>query len=190
MHSSLHSGAETAGQAPPLSRREVLYAMLALTVSILILYGPALLTGRALLGTDVLFDVDPVWQSAAPVDGAVPRNRLLSDQAFQVYPWAVFARASLARGILPLWNPLSGSGTPFIGNAQSALFCPFHLVGYLLPTWRSYGLTVVLRLLVAGLFTYLLARQSGLGRAGALLAMMAFVHCGRCACGWHTHPRT
>ncbi|MBL7201039.1 MAG: YfhO family protein, partial [Anaerolineae bacterium] len=189
MSASAHRQTEAEAASPPLSGREVFHAALLLIASLLVFYGPAGLGDRALLPTDVLFDVDPLWQSVAPAGYSLPGNHLLSDQVFQFYPWKVFAVRSFAQGILPLWNPLSGAGVPFVGNAQSALFDPFNLVGYVLPVAASYVVTAVLRLLVAGLFTYLFARQIGVGKPGALLAMMAFAHSGPLLV-WLGHPHS
>jgi hypothetical protein len=139
---------------------------------------PAVLGGRVLLPADLIFDIDPLWRPLAPQGYTYPSNRILSDQVYMYFPWKVFTAASFAQGFLPLWNPFSNGGQPFVGNAQSAIFSPFSLVGYLLPLHTSYVVTAILRLAVAGLFTFLFAREIGLGRHAALLAAIAFTFSG------------
>ena len=56
--------------------------------------------GWALLGTDVLYDVDAFWQPAAPVDGDAPRNRLLADQGLSIE-----ATEAAAHGFLSTIGP-------------------------------------------------------------------------------------
>ena len=61
-------------------------------------------------------------------------NPTLSDQLFQVYPWQLHITRSLASGSVPLWNPYSYCGVPFVANAQSAVFYPLHWPA---SSWRS-----------------------------------------------------
>ena len=58
----------------------------------------------------------------------------IGDLVTQAYPFRHLASSSIRDGILPLWNPYILLGTPFIANAQSALFYP--------PNW----LAIVLRI--------------------------------------------
>jgi hypothetical protein len=113
----------------------------------------------------------------------------LADQVYQFHPWKVFARRSIAHGQLPLWNPYTDGGVPFVGNAQSALFSPFNLASYLLPLYPSYVITAILRLLVAGIFTFLFAREIGIRPLGALLAMVTFTFSGPMVV-WLGHPHS
>jgi hypothetical protein len=142
-----------------------------------------------LLPTDLIFDMDPLWRSLAPEGYTVPGNHNLSDQVLQVFPWRAFTERALREGYLPLWNPYSSGGMPFVGNAQSAVFGPFNLIGYLFPLESSYLFTAILRLMVAGLFTFLFAREIGMGKPGALLAMIAFTYSGPLIV-WLGHPPT
>ncbi|NIV15191.1 MAG: hypothetical protein GWN62_29235, partial [Aliifodinibius sp.] len=79
-----------------------------LTISILILFSPLLLTDR------VVF-----WGTPS----------------MQFVPWWTFAWESIFSGEFPLWNPLLGMGAPLMANYQSALFYPINWlfgVGYLI----------------------------------------------------------
>jgi hypothetical protein len=160
------------------TRREIVEVALLLLLALMVFFWPAVFGGRVLLPTDLIFDLDPLWQPLIP-DGYVhPANQALTDQVYQSFPWKVFTVRSLAQGHLPLWNPYINGGQSFIGNGQSAIFSPFNLLGYLFPLYSSYVVTAILRLFVAGIFTFLFAREIGLSKPGALLAMVTFTFSG------------
>jgi len=164
--------------ARPPARRETIQAGLILILSLALFFWPAVFGGRVLLPADLIFDVDPLWQPLAPEGYTQPANPVLTDQVHQFLPWRVFTLRSLAQGQLPLWNPYTDGGLPFVGNALSSVFSPFSLLSYLLPLYSSYVVTAILRLSVAGMFTFLFTREIGLGKPGALLAMIAFTFSG------------
>lgn len=176
-------GISAAGQA----RRDLAHAALLLLASLAIFFWPAVLGGRVLLPADVIFDLDPLWQPLAPDGYTQPSNHILSDQVYQFHPWRIYTLRSLAQGRLPLWNPYAYSGQPFVGNAQSAILDPFNLLSYLFPRDASYAVTVIARLFTAGIFAFLFAREVGLSKPGALLAMMAFTFSGSMI-GWVGYP--
>jgi hypothetical protein len=173
----------TTRNAGPRTRWETTEAALLLILALLVFFWAAVFGGRVLLPADLIFDNDPLWQSLTPEGYTHPSNPALSDQVYQFYPWKVFTLHSFAQGQLPLWNPYVCAGLPFVGNAQSAVFSPFNLLSYLLPSrqpqlYLSYVVTAILRLFVAGIFTYLFAREIGLNVPGALLATIAFTFSG------------
>jgi len=75
----------------PLGWREVVLAALLLTALLLLLFWPAIFAGRALLPTDLIYQLDPLWQPLAPKGFTFPGNQLLIDQVYQFYPWKQFA---------------------------------------------------------------------------------------------------
>jgi len=150
---------------------------------------PATISGRVLSPADLVFDLDPLWWPLAPADYDGPSNALLADQVSQFLPWQLFARRWLSAGTLPLWNPYISAGLPFIGNAQSAIFSPFHLAGYLFPVRLSLTISAILRLIIACFFTYLFAREIGIGQYGAFLGAVAFSFSGPMI-DWLGHPHS
>ena len=160
------------------ARREMVETTLFLVLALLIFFWPAVFGRRVLLPVDLVFDVDPLWQPLAPAEYAHPSNQILSDQVYLYFPWNVFILRSLAQGRLPLWNPYVYGGLPFVGNFQSAIFGPFNLLGYPLPLYVAYIIRTILRLSVAGAFAFLFAREIGLSKLGAQLAMVAFTFSG------------
>lgn len=167
---------------------EVISINLIFLAVLVVFFWPALFQKRALLGVDLIFQLDPLWHSLAP-EGYSPSNPVLGDQPYQFFPWKVFLLQSLAQGQLPLWNPYTNCGLPFVGNAQSAVFSPFNLISYLFTLNAIFVVTAILRLWVAGLFTYLFAREIKLSRNGALLAGLTFAFSGP-VIAWLHHPHT
>ena len=59
------------------------------------------------------------WLSPALLEGRAPSFR---DQGDFFYPLKLYTADRLKAGELPLWNPLSGTGEPWLANAQSGAF--------------------------------------------------------------------
>ncbi len=164
-------------------------AALVFLVALGVFFWPAVFGGRVLLPTDLIFDLDPLWWHLTPEWYTGPSNSLLADQVSQFFPWRLLAHRLIRMGQIPLWNPYAYAGLPFVGNAQSALFSPFNLLGYLFPFYPSFTAAAILRLWVAGFFTFLFAREAGLGKYGALLAAIAFPFSGPMI-DWLGHPHS
>ena len=97
---------------------------------------------------------------------------------FQFWPWRQLVKMQILSGEWPLWNPLLGNGTPLLANLQSALFYPPNLLYLLLPVEQGLTLSVVLHLMLAGIFMYAYARQLELSPFAALLAALTFMFSG------------
>ena len=166
------AGAGVTARPAWLRRHPTAAAALVYAVLAVILYGPALVPGHTLSGSDYLWTAAP-WAAERPADVRVfGSNYELVDSVTQFQPWLEFSRERLPDP--PLWNPHVGAGRPFLANAQSALLSPFSLPAYLLPFWWSLGLIAALKVFVAALGTYLLARALRMRFAGALLAGLVF----------------
>ena len=96
----------------------------------------------------------------------------------QFWPWHYLVKSSLLTGEWPLWNPLLGNGTPLLANMQSAVFYPLNLVYLVMPVEQALTLSVILHLLLAGIFMYLYARQIGLSPFAATLSALAYMFSG------------
>ena len=160
-----------------------------LIILLVIFFWPAVFAGQALVPTDLIFQLDPLWQPLAPEGFTFPSNRLLSDQVYQFYPWKLHIVESFADGTLPLWNPYVNGGQPLLANAQTAIFSPFTLLSLLFPLNASFAVTAGFCLFVAGLSTFLLAQEIGIGKYGALVAMVTFTFSGPLIV-WPGHPHT
>ena len=177
-----HAAHALGGAAPapvtppaPLTRRELGGAALLIALLVTLYLGPALFTGRIVSPADVLFG-GPPWQAQRPAGWTHAGNPLLADSAVYFEPALAYAAQRLHAGSLPLWNPENMLGAPFVGNMQSAVFDPLNWPYFLWPGPATLNLRVWLRLWIAALGMYVLARQTvRVGRAAAALATITFL---------------
>lgn len=105
---------------------------------------------------------------------------LWEDMMYFSYPVRVFAASSMALGHIPLWNPYTFSGMPFLADIQTTvLYIPcialalFVRDGTLSFYWLE--LMVIAHYVLAGWAMYLLASSLDLKRAPALFAGAAYM---------------
>jgi hypothetical protein len=97
------------------------------------------------------------------------------DPITQYFPWYAYLGERLASGDLPAWNPHQFSGAPFAGDPLSGwAYLPAMILFTLLPVSAAAGGLVFVQLLLAGLFTYALARTLRVNVAGSMLAAVAY----------------
>ena len=108
------------------------------------------------------------------------------DHAIQNYPYRLFFATGLRQGRLPLWTGDIFCGFPLFAESQgNAAYPPFLILFGLLEPWVAYNYYTVLHFLLAGVFTYVLARVMSVGRAGAVLAGICYMLAGPVVC--HAH---
>ena len=168
--------------------RVVLGAGLVLAAVLALLFWRALFQDRVLAPTDIIFNT-AFFGETAPPGFSQPRNPLLFDQVYQFAPWRRFTRQSLRAGELPLWNPYSLAGTPFVATQQSAVFYPINLLLLAVPFERTFVWSAILRLWTAGMLTFLLARRLRLASFPSLIAALGFMLSGFLIVGIG-HPHT
>lgn len=101
-------------------------------------------------------------------------------------PFSLFQQQELLAGRLPLWNPYTYSGHPFLADVQAAVFYPISnlLLALTLPftdpAARLYFLQVeaIVQVALGGWFTYLLVRQLTHRHAAGLVAGICFAFSG------------
>jgi hypothetical protein len=116
-----------------------------------------------------------LWLSPALFSHLAPSFR---DQGDFFYPMKLYTAGRLRAGELPLWNPFSGAGEPWLANGQSGAFYPPTLF-FLLPSAAMAGALFLL-------FHYGLAawgarrflKEENVSDAGALLGAAAFTASG------------
>ena len=172
----------------PDGLRDACGAGILLAAVLLVFFSQPLLGGLILSPADRIFST-PYYAALAPHGYSHASNGLLFDQVFQFAPWRHFAWESIRQGRLPVWNPFSLAGTPLIATMQAAVFYPVNLLLTALAFPATFLWSAILRLWIAGMFTYLLARRSVLGRAAAFLAAVSFMLCGFLVV-WLGHPHT
>jgi hypothetical protein len=134
--------------------------------------------GLLLTGLCVLF----FWRVLTPAaaDRLIIRPGDFSDQ---FYTFAQYEASRLHAGQLPLWNPYTFSGHPFLADVQSGVFYPPSLLTLLATAGRglpyaALEIEAILHFVLAALFTYLLARRLTGGRVGGIVAAVAFTFSG------------
>jgi len=93
---------------------------------------------------------------------------------YQFYPWHTLVVEAIRSGQLPLWTEFFGNGAPLLANHQSAFFYPLNLIYFVTSVERAMGYSVVLHLILAGLFGFVWGRTIGLSRFGATVAGLSF----------------
>ncbi len=83
---------------------------------------------------------------------------LLRDLHDWFYPWRRFARQWLAQGDIPLWNPWSYTGTPFLANMQSGMLYPLNAPFWLLDFPAAMRFFLVAQFGATAVATYWLFR--------------------------------
>jgi len=79
---------------------------------------------------------------------------------------------------IPLWNPHVFSGTPYIGNPQTQIFCPFLWPFLITDSPLLFGWICMLEVFLIGLFTFFFARSIRLSRYASFLAAVSFMFSG------------
>lgn len=110
----------------------------------------------------------PLWRGGGFIGGDVysyylPQKQFLSEQ--------------LAGGHLPLWNNRGGHGYPLVGESQTGVFYPPHLLLYgTLPLNTAYNASHLLHYILAFVFAFLLARKLGLSAGACGFAAFVFTY--------------
>lgn len=101
------------------------------------------------------------------------------DFLYHDYPSRNFAAVSMANGEIPLWNPYSFNGMPFLADIQKTVFylpcvaLTLFVKGETLsPYWLE--LMIILHYMLAGIGMFYLARSFDLRRVPAMFAGAAF----------------
>jgi len=156
-----------------------LVALALYTLLGVIFFGPGLLPGHTTSASDYLWSAAP-WNTSIP-SGIfvwsrhpllVGSNTQLVDPTTVFEPFLQYTRSQLPH--IPLWDPYIMGGTPYLGDMQSAIFSPFSLPAYVLPFWWSLSVIAVMKVVVASMGAFLLARALKMRFAGAFLCGVVY----------------
>lgn len=103
--------------------------------------------------------------------GAIPAQR---DLLVFWLPLKIYLGRRLATGDLPLWDPFTENGTPFMANLQSQVFYLPNLLTSPLPLAWAYGLFWAFHLAAAAIGMFVWARAYRIDRPGAAVAALAY----------------
>ena len=109
---------------------------------------------------------------------ALRRAPSFRDQGDFFFPLKLYTADRLAAGNIPLWNPLSGAGEPWLANAQSGVFYP-PTVLFLIPSPAlAAGLYLLLHFALAGWGAWKFLKAESVSDGAALFGTAACVGCG------------
>ena len=110
----------------------------------------------------------------------------LNDLPMQIVPWMHQVRESWKSLTPPLWNHLSGSGYPLLGNGQSSALSLLRFLALPLPLPHAVTAEAAMKVLLALTFTFLFCRR----RYSLLASVIAAVTFGFCGfiVGWLHFP--
>ena len=102
------------------------------------------------------------------------------DFLYQNYPFRHFAATSMATGQMPLWNPYTFNGMPFLADIQTAVFyLPCTVLAFFVSDGRLSAywleLVIILHFVLAGVSMFALARSFQLHRLPSLFAGAAYM---------------
>ena len=107
----------------------------------------------------------------------LPRQQVAADPYLLgvVYPYREFLAQALRHGDIPLWNPFSFTGVPFLADPRAGALYPPNLTLLWFDPPRAVAFSVVGHIGVAAVAMYLLARLAlGQQRPGAFVAACIF----------------
>ncbi|HUT56149.1 MAG TPA: YfhO family protein [bacterium] len=133
----------------------------------------AAVCGLALVCVFLLYG--PRWLSGLSIfRGAIQEQYYLLGQ----YAFDHQIVEEFREGYFPLWNPMNGLGTPLLGNMLCGALYPLKPIVYVWSGLAARDFYIVLRLLMAALFTFALAKKLRLAFPAAAVAAISFAFTG------------
>lgn len=140
--------------------------------AVLVALGPFVFQGKVPVNGEWLTSGFAPWRGAF---ADVPENPELDDPILWQYPNKRLMAEALRSGRIPLWNPAILCGSTQVGDSISNPLDPFNVLYLPLPFDVAYGLTLLLKWVLAGWGMVALARRVGASRLGAAAAGLAFL---------------
>jgi len=133
--------------------------------------------GLSLVPASVLYNMDNIYRGFNDKSEIFSKNDLLTDLVYQMYPWYQHAIDSISNFVIPLWNPYSLTGLPFLANSQSSIFEITKLLSYIFSiSAKDFMLfSGFITLFMAGFFTYLYAKNLKIGELGSSISGLVFM---------------
>ncbi len=94
------------------------------------------------------------------------------------YPKKLLFANAVRGGTLPLWDPTTNGGQPYLVEPANYAFHPINVLYLILPTIDAFNWMIVLNVLAAALFSYWAARTIGLRTEGAFVAAVVYAFSG------------
>jgi hypothetical protein len=161
---------------------------LALVAMLVVLFPDVFIRGWVISANDILYQHRP-FNEQAPPGFRHPHNPLLADQPHKFYPERGFLRAQVRQGVWPWWLPNILCGQSFMMNLPTQAYHPAQLLVWALPQPVGETVYALLKLLTAGLGTFLFLRARAVSRVPALAGGLSFMACSYNIV-WLNHPHS
>jgi len=144
-----------------------------------------------LLGNRTLFPILPGVMVDGPYGYRGEGRHTVVDPCSYIWhevPLTIAASKMIKSGILPLWNPYVGCGTPLAANLMSGIYNPLRFFLLLFPKPYIFDLYLLLRIFLAGFFTFIFLRKIHISKTPALISSVAYMFSGNFMCYltlWH-----
>jgi hypothetical protein len=159
-----------------LERSRLIGVVVLLGAILAVFYAPVVFGGKSLQSP--LYTISPVLPGGPwNYGGRRPNNTFdvdMATPAFYEWPLDRYIGRRLRSGELPLWNPHQGAGLPIIANYSTRAFFPFQALLDVSPLglWDFFFL---LRLWIAGIFTYCFLSLLRLGWVAAAFGAVGYM---------------
>lgn len=143
---------------------------------LIFLYRDVFLQNKIIFPSNFLAQFYSPW-STEKFDGwevGIPHKPIGTDPIRFFYPGRTFTNEMVRNGELPLWNPYNFSGSPFLGNFQSAFFYPFNVFYLFFAPIVAWSILIFIQPLLAMLFTYLYLQYLQIRKIAAFFGAFAF----------------
>lgn len=108
-------------------------------------------------------------------------NRIVAGSNADMYvyhlPVRDFGYSHLKNGEMPLYNPYTNCGMPFLATYQAALFYPLNFPHLFLPAATALSLIYLIHIFLAGAFMFFWMRELRVSEVGAVFAGTAYMLC-------------
>jgi|GEM_PF-5585926 len=161
-------------------KREFLSAFLFFFVLVVFFFAPIVFSGKTLTTSVLSGGVMP--SGPYKYDGQRPAFFPLKDPG--AYNWVDEPLSNYIGKIIkgekhiPLWNKNMGVGYPLLSGIQLGIFFPLNFINFLFSSQASWDIFFLIRIFLAGFFTYVFARKIGLEKKPSLLAGVIFMFSG------------
>jgi len=94
------------------------------------------------------------------------------------YPLREFSVTQFLSGKIPLWDPYIQCGSPHLAELQTCVFYPLSMVYLLFSYPQAFNYFIIIHIILAGLFTYILMRNWGYSSHASFLSAVVFMFSG------------
>lgn len=152
-----------------------------ITLIVFVFFKSLIISGKLPIPTDTVVGLYYPYRDlyADNYPRGVPfKNAAITDPVRQQYPWKYLTIDQLKQGIIPSWNPYTFSGSPLIGNFQSAIFYPFNFLFFIFSFPIAWSILILCQPLFMGFFLYLYLSSLNLDKRASFFGAVAFAFSG------------